>query len=202
MDEVPTARLARESLTALRGTRFYVVTRTRNAWHATTVKHYRGETSLNETFFAATVAAEGWRAQGSTFVIEQVPGILLVGETTRVAMVEFHSSSSFSGWALTNAPVLKRGVSLRHAAEALGANSSWETPRPDAASWVSGLPRKRLSILDAADYRPESLGSAHFMQWTSYVDEGSLAWHRHIGRHDGSGVRRVVRAYRQVNRGA
>lgn len=167
---------------------FYITTRERNAWHSTTSVQYRGQTSLTCTLAGAKKVAEGWRAQGSAFSIQQVPGLHLMSEWTDVATVEFHSNDSYSAWDEKYVEAIRPGSRLRDVLDALGPEGRWRGIRPTAHSFVSG-------VLDADDVA-EPLGTrAVFRAWSSHSFGGDnlLAWSEQSGRHKAPGVRRIAR---------
>ncbi|WP_431797019.1 hypothetical protein [Microbacterium kunmingense] len=167
---------------------FYITTRERNAWWGTTSKQYRGPTSLTCTLAAAKKVAEGWRAQGSAFSIQQVPGLHVMSEWTDVALVEFHTNDSYSTWDQTHADEIKAGMPLRDVVDALGPMGHWRGTAPSPHSFVSG-------VLDGEDVA-EPLGPrATFHAWSSYSFGGKylLGWTEQAGRHKAPGVRRIAK---------
>ncbi|MCT9002963.1 hypothetical protein [Microbacterium memoriense] len=188
MHEVNYRDLDGEHLSRIVPAYFYITTRERNAWHSTTSRQYRGQTSLTCTFAGAKKVAEGWRAQGSAFAIQQVPGLHLMSEWADVAIVEFHTNDSYSAWDHSYAEALQPGSGLRDVLNALGAAGHWRAIPPSAHSFVTG-------VLDA-DEVAEPLGArAVFRAWSS-LSLGSdyvLGWSEHPGRHKAPGVRRIAK---------
>lgn len=167
---------------------FYITTRERNAWHSTTSRQYRGQTSLTCTLAGAKKVAEGWRAQGSAFTIQQVAGLHLMSEWIDIAAVEFHSNDSYSAWDQGCAAAIRPGSRLRDVLDALGPEGCWRGVRPSPHSFVSG-------VLDADDVA-EPLGArAVFRAWSSHSfgSDHFLGWTEQAGRHKAPGVRRIAR---------
>ena len=167
---------------------FYITTRERSAWWGTTSKQYRGPTSLTCTLAAAKKVAEGWRAQGSAFTIQQVPGLHVMSEWTDLGLVEFHTSDSYSTWDPAHAGDIKAGKPLRDVLDALGPVGHWRGTPPSPHSFVSG-------VLDGEDVA-EPLGArATFRAWSSYSFGGNylLGWTEQPGHHKATGVRRIAK---------
>ncbi|APZ33274.1 hypothetical protein [Microbacterium aurum] len=188
MSESSYRDLAKEHLERIVPVSLYVTTRQRNAWHGTASLHYRGPISLSCTLSEAQAVAEDWRAQGSTFSIEQVPGLHLMSEWSDVIIVEFHSDISFLAWDQSQSDQIRRGAAMTDAIDALGTPGRWRSPRPSEQSFIARL----LQPEEA----PIPLGSrARFMAWSSVSHGGgyALEWNAHPGRHNASGVRRISR---------
>ncbi len=167
---------------------FYITTRERNAWHSTTSRQYRGPTSLTCTLAGAKKVAEGWRAQGSAFTIQQVPGLHVQSEWTDLGLVEFHSDDSYSHWDGSYAQAIRSGQRLRDVLDALGPLGHWRGVAPSTHSFVSG-------VLDGDDVA-EPLGArATFRAWSSHSFGGDfvLGWTERTGRHKSPGVRRIAK---------
>lgn len=188
MQQVTYQALENEHLSRAVPGYFYITTRERNAWHATTSRQYRGPASLTCTLEGAQRVAEGWRAQGSAFTIQKVPGLHLQSEWSDLGLVEFHTSDSYSGWDHSHSSGVQSGQELRDVLDALGPFGRWRGVAPSPHSFVS-------AILDGEDV-VEPLGPrAMFRAWSSYSHGGGcmLGWFEHTGRHKAAGVRKVAR---------
>lgn len=111
MERAPLGNMEADVLVDVRAARLYLLTRERNAWHNTTSRRYKGPASLTASLEQAKREAERWRAQGSSFTIQQVPAVLLIGEEMRVAITESLSRhASVNVWTIaTTARVRVRG---------------------------------------------------------------------------------------------
>jgi len=200
-----------ESLRKIQKVQLFVVTRRRNAWHQTTNTVYKSDPSaaLHSSMRAAARAAERWRKQGSAFAILEVPGLLLYGDQSRVALTEFHSKNPFSGWNSLNRNWLRRGSKLRQAEASLSRDDpprllesrgvsghrDWKHPRPSAYSF--------LSVELKANERPAQLRPrAEFLVWESVAvgTEYLLDWNSKETAVSARGVNAVLKHYREVNR--
>jgi len=79
----------------LQGVTLYLLSTGRNAWHSTWSERYRRDAALFSTFNSAKAAAEKSRNRGTTFEIEQFPGLAFFSVAGVVALVEFHSKQPF-----------------------------------------------------------------------------------------------------------
>lgn len=176
-----------EKLTRIVPAYFYT-TRERNAWHSTTSRQYRGPTSLTCTLAGAKKVAESWRAQGSAFTIQQVPGLHVQSEWTDLGLVEFHSDDSYAGWDGSHAQAIRSGERLRDVLDALGPLGHWRGVAPSTHSFVSG-------VLDGEDVAERLGARAIFRAWSSYSVGGNhmLGWTEQTGRHKAIGVRRIAK---------
>ena len=167
---------------------FYITTRERNAWWGSESRQYRGLASLTCTLAAAKKVAEGWRAQGSAFTIQQVPGLHVMSEWTDLGLVEFHSNDSFAKWDSTNASKLRAGTPLSTVLDALGPLGEWRGVAPSTHSFVSG-------VLESDDVVTPLGPRASFAAWTSFSQGGDyrLGWNERPGRHKAPGVRNIAR---------
>lgn len=189
MREVSYRELNSEHLARIVPAYFYITTRQRNAWWGTESRQYRGRTSLTCTLAAAKEVAEGWRAMGSAFTIQQVPGLHVMSEWRDIGLVEFHTSDSYSAWDVSRADAIRPGAPLPQVLDALGPEGLWRGVVPSGHSFVSG-------VLDGEE-TPQPLGPrATFRAWSSrsYGGDHLLGWSEHDGRHRATGVRRIVRA--------
>lgn len=177
-----------EHLSRIAPAYFYVTTRERNAWWGTTSRQYRGPASLTCSLAAAKKVAEGWRAQGSAFSIQQVPGLHVMSEWKDIGLVEFHTNDSFSAWDVSRAEAIQPGQLMRDVLDSLGPLGQWRGVAPSAHSFVSG-------VLDGDDVAKPLGARASFRAWSSYSHGGDywLGWSEQPGRHKAPGVRRIAK---------
>jgi len=117
----------------LQGVTLYLLSTGRNAWHSTWSERYRRDAALFSTFNSAKAAAEKSRNRGTTFEIEQYPGLAFFSVAGVVALVEFHSKQSFSKLKLEEiGDRLKVGTPLRDAIAPFTEATSafWNSPFP------------------------------------------------------------------------
>lgn len=167
---------------------FFITTRQRNAWWGTKSRQYRGPASLTCSLNSAKKVAESWRAQGSAFSIQKVPGLHVMSEWTDIGIVEFHTDDSFSTWHSTESNLIAPGRPLPAVLDALGPHGPWRGIAPSSHSFVSGV----LEPNEVA----EPIGKrASFSAWRSYSEGGGymLGWIEQHGRHKAAGVRRIAR---------
>lgn len=183
-----------EKVTHLNASVFYVVTRERNAWRGVESRQYQGPTSVTSTLDAAKQLAESWRQRGSQFTIQEIPGLEIETELSRLALVEFHSDNSFGRWDPTKSDVLKLGTPARNLLEALGPSGQWRGVVPSEESFVSGE-------LAAEDAPKEVKPRTRFSAWEAEFDGPGepIWWRQRKGRHKSAGVRAIVTAYSKVN---
>lgn len=182
-------------LQAIRLASLFVTTRVRNAWHRTEVRHYQGTGSLSVSLDGAKDVAERWRARGSSFVILEVPALILVGDHVKVAKVDFHRSDSFSHWIAEDKSLLQRGAPLADLSEALTIWGSWKGALPDANSLISGL------IEDQDQLLPIRLSSP-FHKWSSYPDGQyyRLGYYKHESDYVAAGCKKIRDSFYSANR--
>lgn len=183
-----------EKLTYLGTGVFYIVTRQRNAWWGIESRNYQGPTSLTVTLDAAKQVAESWRQRGSQFTIQEIPGLVVETEHSRVVLVEFHSNNSFGKWDRAERSVLKSGTLVRQLLGALGPMGYWRGAAPSEESFVSGL-------LDADDSAKDVRPRTRFRAWMSEFDGPTepIWWRQEKGRHKSAGVRTIWAEYLEVN---
>jgi hypothetical protein len=123
----------------LQGVTLYLLSTGRNAWHSTWSERYRRDAALFSTFNSAKAAAEKSRNRGTTFEIEQYPGLAFFSAAGVVALVEFHSKQSFSKLKLEEiGDRLKIGAPIRDAIAPFTEATSefWNAPFPSESSFV------------------------------------------------------------------
>lgn len=126
-------------LITLKGHTLYLLSTGRNAWHSTWSERYRSDAALFSSFDAAKEAAEKARNRGTTFEIEQYPGLVFYSLAGVVALVEFHSKQSFSKLQLNSiGDRLEVGTMIRDAIDPfkLATSEFWATPFPSENSFV------------------------------------------------------------------
>lgn len=185
---------ADQTLQSVEGVVYFLVMRDRFAW-GHEVRHYRRETSLTTTRQAARRVAEGWRSAGSNFTILQVPGLLLTTEQHRIALTEFHTGDSYSGWDSAGRNVLRVGTAIDTVIAALGFDGTWSRRRrPSRESFVS-------RIIDD-DPAPEPLSDSDSFRVMTSTFSGAtkpITWDHRPGWHNSNGVRRIVSEFGRVN---
>lgn len=173
---------------------FYIVTRERSAWWGYESRIYQGPTSLTVTLDAAKQVAENWRQRGSQFTIQEIPGLVIETELSRVVLVEFHSDNSFGKWDRSKRDVLRNGTPARQLLGALGPLGYWRGEAPSEWSFVSGL-------LEAGDSEKEVKPRTRFRAWVSefFGATEPIWWSQEKGRHKSAGVRAIRTEYVDVN---
>jgi hypothetical protein len=139
IDWVKDQELLDSKLKNLTGVTLYLLSTGRNAWHSTWSERYRSDAALFATFEAAKAAAEKARNRGTTFEIEQYPGLAFYSVVGVVALVEFHSKQSFMKLRLdTLTNRLEVGTMIRDAIDPFKAATSeyWSTPFPSENSFI------------------------------------------------------------------
>lgn len=169
---------------------FYVVTRHRNAWNGNPSRQYKGPTSLTSTRRNAMLVAEEWRAAGSSFRIQQVPGVVLLARSRPIVMVEFHSDNSFGGLRI-DALALRYQGRVFDAVTAMGPTGRWHRHlRPSPNSFVIATFSDEGEV--EVEYHLDQINLLEhtFLQWYSESVGGGepLQWRREAGRHVADGV--------------
>lgn len=195
LDSVDRIEVGDEKLVGLTTGVFYLVTRQRNAWRGTVSRQYKGPTSLSTTLDEAKLVAERWRAQGSSFTIQELPGLVIETGNRRIGMVEFHTESSFGAWDRDGRQLLKKGTTLAKALHSLESRRRWVPGRPRSGSFVLGQ-------LDEADIPVSVKPSTKFKAWSSWFPGGfyPISWAAHDGRYVPDGVLAIRRAFVAINR--
>ena len=173
----------------------FVVTRQRTAWWGTESRQYRGPASLESSFRDADTVAESWRARGSAFTIQEVPALIAYSDERRVAIVEFHSDSSFGQLYLNELTrkSLRAGTPIANAIRVLTSSENWKEPRPDDHSFISRRLRDDESVTALAS-------TGNLRKWDSIFNAGQMSWIAGAGRHRSEGARAVRRAFLNANR--
>jgi hypothetical protein len=133
-DELLNSRLKK-----LKGVSLYLLSTGRNAWHSTWSERYRGEAALFSNFDSAKAEAERSRNRGTTFEIEQYPGLAFYSIKGVVALVEFHSKQSFDKLRIEDVgDTLHVDTPIRDAIAPFTAATSefWNKPFPSENSFV------------------------------------------------------------------
>lgn len=158
----------------LRLVSLYLLSTGRNAWHSTWSEKYRRNAALFSTFESAKSVAEKARNRGTTFEIEQIPGLAFYSLEGVAAVVEFHSKPSFNKLKIDKAAInLKIGRSIGEAlVPFISAESEyWERPFPSVDSFVA----VKSDLAEDFEPIPEAV---YFKRWSS-VSHGSnfyLSW--------------------------
>jgi hypothetical protein len=139
IDWINDRELLDSKLLNLQGVILYLLSTGRNAWHSTWSERYRRDAALFSNLDSAKAAAEISRNRGTTFEIEQYPGLAFFSAAGIVALVEFHSKQSFSKLKIEDiGERLKVGTPLRDAIAPFNeaTNEFWNTPFPSESSFV------------------------------------------------------------------
>jgi hypothetical protein len=158
----------------LKGVSLYLLSTGRNAWHSTWSERYRGDAALFSSFDSAKAEAEKSRARGTTFEIEQYPGLAFYSIKGVVALVEFYSKQSFDKLKLEEiGDRLKVDTTIRDAIAPFTAATSefWKEPFPSENSYV-------VAKSDLAEDLEPLLVPSYLKKWGS-VASGSnyyLGW--------------------------
>ena len=126
-------------LLSLQGVTLYLLSTGRNAWHGTWSERYRRDAALFSSFNAAKASAEKSRNRGTTFEIEQFPGLAFYSVAGVVALVEFHSKQSFGKLKLEEIGVrLKIESTMRDVIAPFteATTEFWMQPFPSESSFV------------------------------------------------------------------
>jgi hypothetical protein len=181
---------------SLKSVTLYLLSTGRNAWHSTWSSKYQKNAALFSSFTAAKDAAEKSRNRGTTFKITQYPGLAFHSTEGVVALVEFHSSLSFSKLKIEDLEKnLSIGVSIKKAI----------TPftKPDSDFWNSPFPLED-SFVDvksdlAEDFEP-LIESTYMKKWGS-VASGSnfyLGW-QELNKTSETPISRIMTKYQEIN---
>lgn len=188
------ASLLSSEFLSLRVARFFITLRDRNAWHSTTSRQYRGQTSLTNSLEAATEVAEEWRQMGSAFRIREVPGLALFAHSGVAVAVDFHHDNSFGSWDVTRGKrSLAQGTELRSVLRALGAEGTWT---------VSPNPHSLIHATSPGAPIAKAGERAEFSTYISYSDGGQyqLGWRKRADPAvSARGAHRIRRAFIAVN---
>jgi hypothetical protein len=133
-------KLLDSKLKNMKGVTLYLLSTGRNAWHSTWSERYRSDAALFATFDQAKAVAEKSRNKGTTFEIEQCPGLAFYSIVGVVALVEFHSEQSFGKLKLdTISNRLEVGTMIRDAIDPFKAATGeyWDTPFPSENSFIA-----------------------------------------------------------------
>ena len=158
----------------LQGVTLYLLSTGRNAWHSTWSERYRRDAALFSTFNSAKAAAEKSRNRGTTFEIEQYPGLAFFSVAGVVALVEFHSKQSFSKLKLEEiGDRLKVGTPLRDVIAPFREATSafWNSPFPSESSFVevkSDLAEEFEPLSNPSylkKWRSVASGSNYYLGW-------------------------------------
>lgn len=193
ISEVP----IKEVLLEVTATYVYVLSRGRNAWHSTWVRHYQGETALYTDELTAKRGAEPLRTPGNVFYVIQAPAVELRGVEVAIVLVDFHPEVPFANYRLSKgrpAPthVLSPGTPLIRALHSFRHTSSY---------WIGGQPSEyslRSGMLDTRVPMP-ALAYESLHKWTSYAQGVNyyLGWRPSKSPFERRGVYRLVRGFRQ-----
>ncbi len=153
----------------------YLLSTGRNAWHGTWSERYRRDTALFSNFESAKATAEKARNRGTTFEIEQYPGVALFSLYGVICFVEFHSKQPFTSLRIADiGEHLKLGIPLNLAiAPFLKASSEyWETPFPSESSFVNA----KSDLAESLEPLPEQ---TYLKKWGSQAIGSNyyLIWH-------------------------
>jgi len=174
----------------------YLLSTGRNAWHSTWSEKYRPDTALFSSFEGAKAAAENARNRGTTFEIEQFPGLAFFSSEGVVALVEFQSKPPFKKLKFENLKDhLRIGTPIRNSiAPFIEATSEfWETPFPSDNSFVG----VKSDILEEFE---EIFEDSYLKKWGS-VSAGSnyyLVWHEK-GQPEVQPIMRVMSIFKEIN---
>lgn len=182
-------------LGVVRAAVFYIVTRQRSAWHGSWSSRYKGPTSLNPSLRESMAVAERWRAQGSQFSIQEVPGLLVLPKSKLygIALVEFHSNNSFGRW-IVDESILRVGAPAEGLLNRLTVDGQWDGPIPLDDSFVSG----RVEDIDGIRLVSEK---TTFRAWSSNFEgaDAPISWQFKPGRHIADGVRKIESEFMRIN---
>ena len=118
----------------------YLLSTGRNAWHSTWSEKYRPDTALFASFDKAKAAAEKARNRGTTFEIEQYPGLAFFTTAGVIVLVEFHSKEPFARVKFEEIEEkIKIGIVISAAIEPFvkATDGFWNRPFPAESSFVS-----------------------------------------------------------------
>lgn len=174
--------------------RVFVTIRLRSAWHRSTSRQYRGVSALNLNAARARIAAEQWRAQGSHFVVHEMPGIALCSEFGIVAVADLNHDDAFANWDVAlGMHVLRVGTPLEDVVRAFDTRGTWSVrPDPHSIIQIHARPPKLSSVGLRSRFRTyssSSAGTAWDLAWTEHSASAASARSAH----------RLVRAFDEVN---
>ncbi len=158
----------------LKGVTLYLLSTGRNAWHSTWSERYQRDGALFTSFEEAKNAAENSRKKGTTFEIEQLPGLAFYSLIGVLALVEFHSKQPFSKLRIAEiGKLIQIGTPLSTAASPFlkASNTFWEKPFPSESSFVNirtDLTKNFESLQEAIyqkKWRSIATGSNNYLGW-------------------------------------
>lgn len=84
----------------IRRSDIHLLTARRNAWHSTTLNHYRTTAPAFSTVMSAWAAAEGRRGPGTYFEIDEIPSLVFDLAGYSLVVIHLNASQPFSSWAI------------------------------------------------------------------------------------------------------
>ena len=174
--------------------RVSMLSRGRNAWRSTWVRHYQGPTAMFSTVESAKSAAEPLRGPGNVFYIAEAPALVLRGIRLSCVLVDFHADNSFGKYMGASVRAgqgrLRPGMLLRQAVAGFNHQSgNWVGPLPSKHSLRTGQVRDVRNSEALAGRR--LLARSSFAQGVNY----RLGWDLQPTRFSRRGVNAVVKAF-------
>lgn len=181
-----------DSLRLVEPVKIFVVVRHRNAYYGYQSRQYRDAyRGFATSVIDAKRLAEGWRAPGSAFAIEEVAALLLGGEKSKYLLFDYQSPTPFSEWRRPAVGGLRLGMPLLEALLNFWFGGSWRrAPEVDSLIRVILAPGDKPEVI-----RP----STRFYRWESSPGRtgNHMVW---SGKPSGESSASVVRIARTVKR--
>jgi hypothetical protein len=179
-----------EVLTEAGVARVSMLTRGRNAWHSTWVRHYQGPTAMFTNLIAAKRAAEPLRERGNVFYVTEAPALVLRGRRFTSVLVDFHPVNPFARYRGFDELEFLPGERMTHVLRTFNHDSGfWDGPLPSQHSIRTG------QVNDARNL--SSLGKDPLRTYKSYARETGylLGWREMPNRFSTEGVQDLVSVF-------
>jgi hypothetical protein len=174
LNEIEDEKLLDSELRLFKPVMLYFLFTGRNAWHSTWSERFTKHHAIFPSLRQAKLQAERERAKGTSFGIEQTPGLAFFSRVGTVCIAEFQSSPTFEKLDFSRDNLdLKIGSKISEVIKPFlkPGEEFWKKPFPHLNSFIvaKAEPHERFEVIEHSlklrKWHSSSFGGNYFLGW-------------------------------------